>query len=50
VSDDGTDVFVEFHHTSTSTVTITLEGLSLASKKDITSLKALGKVIGLEFV
>ena len=48
VSDDGTDVFVEFPHSGGSVV-ITLEGLG-ESDKNIDSLNALKKLIKLEFV
>jgi hypothetical protein len=48
VSDDGTDVFVEFPHSGGSVV-ITLEGLG-ESEKNIDSLNALKKLIKLEFV
>ncbi len=47
VSDDGTDVFVEFPHTG-GTVAITLEGLGESSSV-IDSLEDLSKVLKLEF-
>jgi hypothetical protein len=48
VSDDGTDVFVEFPHSGGSIV-ITLEGLG-ESDKDVNSLNALKKLVKLDFV
>jgi len=49
VSDDGTDVFIEFPHEGGGSVVITLEGLGVGPK-DINSLKALNKLIGLQFI
>ncbi len=47
MSDNGTDVFVEFPHGS-GTVTITLEGLGESSKV-IDSLSDLKKLVKLDF-
>ncbi len=48
VSDDGTDVFVEFPHEGGGSVTVTLEGLG-ESAKVIDSLTDLKKLVHLDF-